>query len=417
VRRENKREKQVAVLATAELPAKSVDLAAVNLTELVNGMLSTSLRGTRKLFSLLSITSYSSFAFHKVSVTIYNISSLKNVDPRKFPMHYCYCLNNVTNDLTDFTALLVDIIGNSTSYLTEIFKSTSILSVRQSNDSDCIYICVMTGQTGRNLSDFWEILEKSPVINYTFSSNTSSDLGFIGFSGCILGFIVSQHVILAGTLCLSAFPGTSTPLALKGKDSSNTRPPPWTKMLSVKASGFPSLYVDTSRPRGTAGAPPAAESTLVTSPALQPSPSEFSMEDQHLLNSIRVCPKVHPKTHIRDGVLDNLQSDLLWVTSKEIPVSQKWCPQAMLKDPYMTSPPVTIILQKINPCLMELCRFFQLCLCAGQRRHSIKDAMRYCVEYYSWFLKNATYVCERVKRVAYSHTLKQKCLKNICKSV
>lgn len=30
--------------------------------------------------------------------------------------------------LADFTALLVDIIGNSTSYLTEIFKSTSILS-------------------------------------------------------------------------------------------------------------------------------------------------------------------------------------------------------------------------------------------------------------------------------------------------
>lgn len=85
------------------------------------------------------------------------------------------------------------------------------LSGHQSNDSDCIYICVMTGQTGktippqniallilsdglhldrslswylqlllfagRNLSDFWEVLEKSPVINYTFSSNTSSDLG------------------------------------------------------------------------------------------------------------------------------------------------------------------------------------------------------------------------------------------------
>lgn len=26
------------------------------------------------------------------------------------------------------------------------------LSVRQSNDSDCIYICVMTGQTGRTIS-------------------------------------------------------------------------------------------------------------------------------------------------------------------------------------------------------------------------------------------------------------------------
>ncbi|KFV61746.1 HERV-H LTR-associating protein 1, partial [Dryobates pubescens] len=158
----------------SELPAKSLDLAAINLTELVNSMLSTALKGTKKLFSLLSVTSYSSFAFHKVSVTIYNISNVKNVDPGKFPMHYCYCLNNVTNDLTDFTALLVDIVGNSTSYLTEIFKSSSILPVRQSNDSDCIYICVMTGQTGRNLSDFWEMLEKSPVVNYTFSSNASS---------------------------------------------------------------------------------------------------------------------------------------------------------------------------------------------------------------------------------------------------
>lgn len=27
------------------------------------------------------------------------------------------------------------------------------------------------------MSDFWEMLEKSPVVNYTFSSNVSSDLG------------------------------------------------------------------------------------------------------------------------------------------------------------------------------------------------------------------------------------------------
>ncbi|KGL75761.1 HERV-H LTR-associating protein 1, partial [Tinamus guttatus] len=157
-----------------ELPAKSVDLAALNLTELVNNMLGTTLKGSKNFFSLLSVTSYSSFAFHKVSVTIYNISNLKNVDPGKFPMRQCYCLNNMTNDLTDFTALLVDILGNSTSYLTEIFKSTSILSANQSNNSDCIYICMMTGQTGRNMSDFWEMLDKFPVINYTFSSNTSS---------------------------------------------------------------------------------------------------------------------------------------------------------------------------------------------------------------------------------------------------
>lgn len=32
--------------------------------------------GTKKLFSLLSVTSYSSFAFHKVSVTVYNSECL-----------------------------------------------------------------------------------------------------------------------------------------------------------------------------------------------------------------------------------------------------------------------------------------------------------------------------------------------------
>lgn len=148
---------------------------------------------------------------------------------------------------------------------------------------------------------------------------------FIGFSVCILGFIVSQDVILAGALHLSAFSGTSTPLALKGEDSPNTRPPPRTKMISIEALGFPSLHVDTSRPQGTAGVPSTSEGTLVTSPALQPSPGEFSMEDQYQLYSISsgVCPKVHPKTHFRDGGWDDLQGDLLWVTSKEIPVSQK----------------------------------------------------------------------------------------------
>uniref|UniRef100_A0A8C0AVQ1 HERV-H LTR-associating 1 n=1 Tax=Buteo japonicus TaxID=224669 RepID=A0A8C0AVQ1_9AVES len=289
----------------SELPAKSVDLAAINLTELVNGMLNTTLRGTKKLFSLLSITSYSSFAFHKVSVTIYN-------SDHKLSLFCCL----------DFTALLVDIIGNSTSYLTEIFKSTSILSVRQSNDSDCIYICVMAGQTGRNLSNFGEMLEKSPVINYTFSSNNSSDLGKY-----ILGN-KKKH------MC-----------------------------LSVPIADMYAFWMQTVSPQET-------------SRLMQTEPGE----------------------------IDLLHSFL-------------GCPQAILKESRVTSPPVTLIVQKINPCVMELCRFFQLCLCVGQRRYSRKEAMRYCVEYYSWFLKNASYVCERVKRIAYSHTLKQKCLKNICTSV
>ncbi|NXC59346.1 HHLA1 protein, partial [Aleadryas rufinucha] len=484
IKKENKKEKQVAVLATAELPAKSLDLSSINLTELVNGMLSTALRGTKKLFSLLSVTSYSSFAFHKVSVTIYNISNAKNIDPGKFPMHYCYCLNNVTNDLTDFTALLVDIIGNSTSYLTEIFKSTSILSVRQSNDSDCIYICVMAGQTGKNLSDFLEILEKSPVINYTFSSNTSSDLGKyilgnkrkqqqhfmklqedpnktldssaehvwtfkslkeqMGFSGCILDVAVPLYVALPAAMgtpappvcwCLLsvslASPATRIPLAQKGEGIPTTKFPLWPKTVGAKGSWFPSPHVDAPRPQGTAGPPLSHGGSSAPSPAPQPSPSEYGQERWNLPYPAAVgfgqvslrCRLEGPAGRHTLGYLwvDYFIAEMLKSAIDSIlyqhSVFSPGCPQAMLREPRVTSPPVTLIVQKINPCVMELCRFFQLCLCVGQRRYSRKEAMRYCVEYYSWFVKNASYVCERVKRVAYSHTLKQKCLKNICTSV
>uniref|UniRef100_A0A8C3DR36 HHLA1 neighbor of OC90 n=1 Tax=Corvus moneduloides TaxID=1196302 RepID=A0A8C3DR36_CORMO len=379
----------------SELPAKSLDLSAINLTELVNGMLSTALRGTKKLFSLLSVTSSSSFAFHKVSVTIYNISNAKNIDPGKFPMHYCYCLNNVTNGLTDFTALLVDIIGNTTSYLTEIFKSTSILSVHQSNDSDCIYICVMAGQTGKrkNLSDFLEILEKSPVINYTFSSNTSSDLGKY-----ILGNKRKQQQI---------------PLTQKDEEIPTTKLPLWPKTVGAKGSWFPSPHMDALRPQGTAGPPLSPGGSSAPLPAPQPSPSEYSQE--------KAFAEISLIRWWREDIALELIAQITYRkdfsgTSQNC-VFSPGCPQAVLREPRVTSPPVTLIVQKINPCVMELCRFFQLCLCVGQRRYSRKEAMRYCVEYYSWFVKNASYVCERVKRVTYSHTLKQKCLKNICTSV
>ncbi|KAF1453538.1 HERV-H LTR-associating protein 1, partial [Pygoscelis papua] len=447
IRRESKKEKQVAVLATAELPAKSMDLAAINLTELVNGMLNTALRGTKKLFSLLSVTSYSSFAFHKVSVTIYNISNVKNVDRGKFPMHYCYCLNNVTNDLTDFTALLVDIIGNSTSYLTEIFKSTSILSVRQSNDSDCIYICVMAGQTGRNLSEFWEMLEKSPVINYTFSSNTSSDLDLDSIFSSFMKLQEdpnktvdpsAEHVWTFKMCCWCppcvspASPATRIPLAQKGEEIPTITFPPWPKTVTAKGSGFLSAHFISLcwvawgfflffffffysyyqkrkhlRAYHSVGHPFSEVNNVIrvkNTDHEKQSLTTASSDHANTSPAERQCQGRGRRSYCLGG-LRTLHSELYFFLG---------CPQAILKESRVTSPPVTLIVQKINPCVMELCRFFQLCLCVGQRRYSRKEAMRYCVEYYSWFLKNANYVCERVKRVAYSHTLKQKCLKNIC---
>uniref|UniRef100_H3AQ12 Uncharacterized protein n=1 Tax=Latimeria chalumnae TaxID=7897 RepID=H3AQ12_LATCH len=79
-------------------------------------------------FSLLSVTSHSSYALHKISILVYNISKFLDIETSKFPTRYCYCLTNRTNDLTDFTGILLDIIGNSSFYLQEVFKSSSILS-------------------------------------------------------------------------------------------------------------------------------------------------------------------------------------------------------------------------------------------------------------------------------------------------
>ncbi|XP_062987403.1 HERV-H LTR-associating protein 1 [Elgaria multicarinata webbii] len=490
---ESKKEERLAVLATAELPAKSVDLAAINLTELVNGMLNTALKGSKKFFSLLSITSYSSYAFHKVSIVLYNISNLKNVDATKFPMRYCYCLNNRTNDLTDFTALLVDIVGNSTNYLTEIFKSTSIVSVSQSNESDCIYICVMSGRTGRNLSDLWEAIEKSPVINYTFSGNMSDLLGEY-----ILNILMKKHLnlIVPGLMPLRedadkelgniakdawTFKTTKTPAgsqsgALKGKEMFVTQHPGWLKTVIAKGSEAPlaplSLWLQTdaskeygvSSTKTTSSRPVLVESYDGSLPGALP-PLTPKLPTQAWTVAAKGDETVFPQSTMerKTAALKSfevstfqvspwLQTDapkewdvspspsslmsfdlpsgtqpvpietytfLTWPVSSRITKApqqiQAGCPQGIKKGSNVITPPST--LAKLNPCVMELCKFYQQCLCTRDRSYSRDKVMRYCIEHYSWFLKNAMYICEKVKRTPYSKTLKQKCLASICKSI
>ncbi|XP_059983728.1 HERV-H LTR-associating protein 1 [Lagenorhynchus albirostris] len=550
LRGDESREKGVTFLDTTELPAMSVDLSALNLTELVNGMLIRALKDSKQFFSLLSVTSHSSFAFHKFSVAIYNISNLKTVDPAKFPSRYCYCLNNRTNDLSDFTALLVDIIGNSTSYLTEILKSPSILSVSQVNESDCIFICVMSGKSGRNLSDFWEMAEKSPVINYTFTSSVSGVLvrptahmskpnpsswdqcqSCGGVEGCEVGkdpdriqvlfrkhlkclmlsgltALHSVHVAFArgiftsryrgtartsqltptsrqtlprtspprgsqnaGVSALRSSPRTETTTPSQGEQTTNTNkhaeghsrapaaldgasptlsdwatgkvagipwvtarrqawastlPVPWAQATSEKTPGGLPWETRSSPPTSPAEAEkatntrnfsetPARTAAMTDSPpGTSPTSGPFTPGTQTPSPTKAPAPR-YPQA-----------GDLpaAWpFTPGEEPVlvpgphQASRCPEPLLKEAAMTSAPLTLAVQKLNPCLMELCRFFQQCLCMSQKRDPRMEAVRYCLEHYSWFLKNATYICQRVKRVFHSHTLKQKCLENICKSV
>ncbi|KAL8181757.1 UNVERIFIED_CONTAM: hypothetical protein K2H54_026984 [Gekko kuhli] len=264
---EIKRDERVAVLATA---------------------------GTKKFFSLLSITSYSSYAFHKVSIVVYN----------------------------NFTALLVDIIGNSTSFLTEIFKSTSILSVSQSNDTDCVYICVMSGRTGRNLSDLWEAVEKSPVINYTFSGNMSDllDLDSIlpnliplreeaekvlsytaqgAWTFKIEGYDISPGVPPVRTPKMSVQPQTIAP---KGDEAVSPRFTTWRKTVGLKGSEPSSFQMSSWLQAGAskeweipptkAVLSPAPVTSYDVPPGTQPVPSEYTgceepIQEQRLFENMK----------------------------------------------------------------------------------------------------------------------------------
>ncbi|KAI3374532.1 hypothetical protein L3Q82_021102, partial [Scortum barcoo] len=126
-RRQDERQRRD-VLDSTEIPAEHIDPAAIDLTPLVNTLINSSQSGSRQLFSLLSVTSYSSLALHKLTLLVYNISSITSLESSLFRRRFCYCVTNETNDLTDFTAILLDVMGNSTSYLHELFKSASILS-------------------------------------------------------------------------------------------------------------------------------------------------------------------------------------------------------------------------------------------------------------------------------------------------
>ncbi|KAM9307744.1 uncharacterized protein PAF06_011876 [Gastrophryne carolinensis] len=562
---DKQRQQRIAILGATEIPAASVDLSQFNFTDLVNGMFNRALKGTKKFFSFLSVTSYSSFAFHKVSILIYNISNLKHVDYHKFPMRYCYCLNNRTNDLADYTLLLLDIFGNATSSLKELFKSTSIVSVSQSNESDCTYLCVMTGRTGRNLSDLWDLTEKPLVVNLTFPQNysavldvesvlpnlmvpaqdteltrklstelwtmrttTSAPTQALADQAVTKHFKVnyelsqkrppttipldipaisrkqntsisgSQETNLKGQTLISTKsppliheehkmssskpPSMFETIAQKGnqasdkislipqnilrehsvsflsqktQDASPLKLPGWTTIAPLEVLRRPftimPLWVEntqqsvnrsiTSRYTATNGNNLMLENgTTLLMPSLNASrnvdaedklvKTNISVPSQHAASSVvtplRMDSEVHEKQHeattkkifkTTHGKKHNIPSvaksplDVPQPPEKPATDGQKLyvhasahsrCQQAKLA---MTTPSTAPVFPKVNSCIMELCRFFQQCLCTSQERYSRHKKKRKCIHYYAWYLKNASYVCDKVQRNSHRHRI------------
>ncbi|XP_017165398.1 uncharacterized protein hhla1 [Poecilia reticulata] len=67
---------------------------------------------------------------------------------------------------------------------------------------------------------------------------------------------------------------------------------------------------------------------------------------------------------------------------------------------------------KLQPCVLELCRFFSQCLCRPLSRTT--RSKRYCDDSFLWYEEHTFEVCRRVKRVSFSRNLKQRCLSKMC---
>ncbi|CAI5676756.1 unnamed protein product [Oreochromis niloticus] len=473
---------------STEIPAEHIDPAAIDLTPLVNTLINSSHSGSRQLFSLLSVTSYSSLALHKLTLLVYNISSVRSIESSVFRRRFCYCVTNETNDLTDFTAILLDVMGNSTSYLHELFKSSSILSVSQRNNSDCIYICVMAGKMGREVPELWDVGSITPLFNQTIvegphTANISfrlpvewhqlpTNLSHISPSGMSSMLTSRVHstahaspaavdeaaastakITTAQPLTAAPQPTTVMPQSYATAETLETTQQPMAPSTTARAvttqrGTTPTVAASqsgtteekttlasittlkqrtTTTAAPTAAAPTTAAPRLPTAPgrastfspavSLIRTPASTSTAPPHMTSTVHPTRLSPVRASAGPTVPRRTTGPLVRGTttpSKPTETEKPGCPWRRPELSAESVPGVTTTVgaHKLQPCVLELCKFFSQCLC---RPFSHKTRMkRYCDDSHLWYEKHTSEVCRRVRRVSFSRNLKQRCLTKMC---
>ncbi|XP_059358638.1 HERV-H LTR-associating protein 1 [Carassius carassius] len=413
------------LLVSTEIPAEHIDPASIDLTGLVNSLINASQPGSQHLFSLLSVTSHSSLSLQKLTLLVYNISDFQDIESSVFPLRYCYCLTNKTNDLTDFTAILLDVMGNSTSSLQELFKSSSILSVSQKNSSDCIYICVMAGKSDSDLSQLWDMGSVRPLFNQTITEEIPR--GNMTFP--LLPFVVWHDLPNTSELVLWLKPSTDSHRSTGGiltiKEFGVLKQ---TKMSLFRDKNcFNSLILYYSHSTNLYAAP---ETTVtVTTPT--------TSATSHLTTAVITQPKavmvttntIAPMMTVTISLPTQRQTTTTGIQplSKVSHTEKPGCPwrielfhqasenvdlKETLEEELIWSR-VTISSVKLQPCVLELCKFYTQCVCRGFS-HRAAALQRYCVDSHRWYERHTAEVCSRMRRVTFSKNLKQKCLAKMC---
>ncbi|XP_075993673.1 HERV-H LTR-associating protein 1 [Genypterus blacodes] len=377
--------------------AESMDPAAIDLTPLVNTLINSSQSGSWQLFSLLSVTSHSSLALHRLTLLVYNISSISIIESNMFRRRFCYCVTNETNDLTDFTAILLDVMGNSTTYLHELFKSASILSVSQRNNSDCIYICVMAGKMDGELPELWDVDSITPLFNQTIiegpgrAGNVSSIREPSGTNVHKLGLDFLHSYDSAASHRRRAAEWRHS--HVDHRPSSARQPAPRSCARHSPTGRDPPKH----RGHQTQDLSAGLESNRT------PATDKYEANDpDHASHKTLTGPAHLAAQHRGQDPGDGETRGCPWRRSER-------------SDSSISSSSTTVSAHKLQPCILELCKFFSQCLC---RPLNTKTRLRrYCDDSQVWYETHTLEVCRRVRRLSFSRNLKQRCLAKMCSKV
>ncbi|XP_031590946.2 uncharacterized protein LOC116316525 isoform X4 [Oreochromis aureus] len=425
---------------------------------------------------------------HRRDLADSTVSSVRSIESSVFRRRFCYCVTNETNDLTDFTAILLDVMGNSTSYLHELFKSSSILSVSQRNNSDCIYICVMAGKMGREVPELWDVGSITPLFNQTIvegphTANISfrlpvewhqlpTNLSHISPSGMSSMLTSRVHstahaspaavdeaaastakITTAQPLTAAPQPTTVMPQSYATAETLETTQQPMAPSTTARAvttqrGTTPTVAASqsgtteekttlasittlkqrtTTTAAPTAAAPTTAAPRLPTAPgrastfspavSLIRTPASTSTAPPHMTSTVHPTRLSPVRASAGPTVPRRTTGPLVRGTttpSKPTETEKPGCPWRRPELSAESVPGITTTVgaHKLQPCVLELCKFFSQCLC---RPFSHKTRMkRYCDDSHLWYEKHTSEVCRRVRRVSFSRNLKQRCLTKMC---
>ncbi|XP_055359739.1 HERV-H LTR-associating protein 1 isoform X2 [Betta splendens] len=513
------------ILDSTEMPVEHIDPSAIDLTPLVNALINSSQSGSRQLFSLLSVTSYSSLALHKLTLLVYNISSIKNVESNMFRRRFCYCVTNDTNDLTggiiitfglsckvssSFDVLLLRLHSHSAGCDGKLHQSPAralqvvLHRIREPEEQLRLHLHLCDGREDGEVLELWDFNAAPPLFNQTIiegphRANISSfrlpvewhqlptNLSHIspsGTSSLLTSRVQStadesltvEHenaptALVTPARALATPPRTTPPLATPQRATpprttpplatpqratppqttpplatpQRATPPQTTPPLATPPRTTPPLATpqratpsQTTPPLATpprttpplATPPPAAETTpRWTSPrvtaALQPSPAAAPPPSTLPVSAVGPLPTAPPTPAALSPVVGPTQtatdsqptthaeSGRTTIPSRPEETEKPGCPWRRPERVGGVSPvSTTVAAHKLQPCVLELCRFFSQCLC---RPSAHKARMkRYCDDSHLWYERHTSELCRRVRRISFSRNLKQRCLTKMC---